>query len=344
MSPQRRTGAAPTSTGLAFVFPGQGSQYPGMFRELQRCGKPAHDLVAQAQELSGVPVRELLERGDAPTLADPHVAQLLVFVTSLALLDRARAAGWQPVAVAGHSLGEYTALVAAGVVERGEALRLVDARGSAMAAAARRRPGAMGAVVGVEMPTVRELCRAVSHGRELAVIANVNSPNQVVVSGTAAAVEELLTEARKAGALRARRLPVGGAYHSPLMVSAADELAALLREAKLSPPTTPMVSSASGGWLDDLAAYRKVLIGQVTTPVRWQDTVSELVQRGVTSFVEVGPGRVLAGLGRENARGASHCSVHDLLAPPAQPRPDPAAVPLPAPTERSADPALTERA
>jgi [acyl-carrier-protein] S-malonyltransferase len=340
MSALRRAGAVPTGTGLAFVFPGQGSQYPGMFRELLRCGEPAHELVAHAEEVSGLPARELLRHGDAAALADPHVAQLLVFVTSLALLDQARGAGWHPVAVAGHSLGEYTALVAAGVLDRDEALRLVNARGAAMAAAARRRPGAMGAVIGVAMPEVRTLCREVSQQSELAVIANVNSPNQVVVSGTESAVEELLERARRAGALRARRLPVGGAYHSPLMADAATELATSLRQAKLSPPATPMMSSASGGWLGDLATYREVLIGQVTTPVRWQDAVAGLVQQGVTTFVEVGPGRVLAGLGRENARGARHLSVHDL---PAGPRPESTATGQPPSTGRSADQVLTER-
>ncbi len=309
--------APPAGTEVALVFPGQGSQYPGMLRDLQRCGPPARDLLAAAQEVTGLPVEELMSTGAPDVIADPHVAQVLVFVSATALLDELRGCGWAPAAVAGHSLGEYAALVAAGMLDWEEALRLVDFRGRAMAEAARARPGAMAAIVGLPGETVRELCRSACRGRELAVVANLNSSRQLVVSGTAAAVEDVAERARRAGALRARRLPVGGAYHSALMFPAADRMATRLRAAPLRPPAVPFVSSVTGALVTDVERYRQALLGQVTGPVRWQDAIGTLAGLGLCHFVEVGPGKVLTGLGRENVRDGHHHLVHELLAVPA---------------------------
>ena len=294
-----------------YLFPGQGSQFPGMGRELTAFGPDARALVDRAEAATGLPVHDLMHRADAARIADPHTAQVLVFVWSTVALRALQARGPQPDGVAGHSLGEYTALVACDALSWEEALRLVSARGRAMAAAAARRPGAMGAVVGIPAGTVGEFCADASRGDEIAVVANLNSARQCVVSGTVDAVEAVLATATTAGALRARRLPVGGAYHSPLMLPAEQELAPLLRGTTLRTPRVPMVSSLTGAPVTDIAAYADALTRQVTSPVRWLDTVRALA--GSADFVEVGPGRVLAGLGRETLRGARFRGALDAV-------------------------------
>lgn len=296
-----------------FLFPGQGSQFPGMGRDLAACGADARALVDTAEAVTGLPVHDLMHHADAARIADPHTAQVLVFVWSTVALHELRGRGRHPAAVAGHSLGEYTALVACGALDWADALALVSARGRAMAAAAARRPGAMGAVVGLPAATVRQLCTDASGGDEIAVVANLNSARQSVVSGTADAVTAVLAAATAAGALRAKRLPVGGAYHSPLMRPAEEALAPLLRATTLRTPRVPMVSSMTGAPVTDVAAYADALTRQITSPVQWLATATALA--GETDFVEVGPGRVLAGLGRETLRGARFRGALEALRP-----------------------------
>lgn len=297
-----------------FVFPGQGSQYPGMGRDVAAFGPAGRDLVAAAARDTGLPLDELMTTADATTIADPQIAQLLIFTYSGVVLQALRERDWHPQVVAGHSLGEYTALVACGSLDWGDALALVAHRGRAMAAAARSRPGAMGAVVGLPTDQVARLCREATTGGELAVVANINSARQTVVSGTVAAVEAVLAKASAGGALRARRLPVGGAYHSPLMAPAERELAPMLRAVTLRPPALPLVSSVTGAQVTDLAAYREQLIGQITGPVRWH-AVTRAIE-GTAQVVEVGPGRVLCGLGRESLRGTRHLTALDAVRAP----------------------------
>jgi [acyl-carrier-protein] S-malonyltransferase len=300
-------------TGPAFVFPGQGSQYPGMIRDLSACGPVARDLVCTAEQVTGLDLAALMTNADAGTIADPQVAQLLVFVASSVLLAELRGRGCEPAAVAGHSLGEYTALVACGSLDWHTALALVTFRGAVMAEAARRRPGTMGAVVGLDLPRVERLCRAATERDGTAVVANVNSARQIVVSGTTEAVLDVLDAAAGAGALRAKRIPVGGAYHSPLMEAAQRRLAPLLRKAPLEPPRTPFVSSVTGEPVTDIEEYRAQLVAQVIRPVRWHAVTQRLGALGALEFVEVGPGRVLAGLGRETLRGARHLGAVDAI-------------------------------
>lgn len=302
-----------TTPGPAFVFPGQGSQHPGMARDLTVCGAAPRDLVGQAEQVSGLDLTGLMSTADAAALADPEVAQLLVFVSSSVLLAELAERGARPAIVAGHSLGEFTALVACGSLEWRAALELVAHRGKAMAAAARARPGAMGAVVGLTQAQVRQLCDETGAAGGTLVLANINSARQTVVSGSPELVDAALDAARAAGAIRARRIPVGGAYHSPLMAPARDSLAPLLRQAPLSPPRAPFVSSVTGDLVTDIDAYREQLLDQVTQPVRWHDGVRSLAAAGAGEFVEVGPGRVLTGLGRETARGARHLSALEAL-------------------------------
>ncbi|ANP52254.1 [acyl-carrier-protein] S-malonyltransferase [Streptomyces griseochromogenes] len=310
----------------AFVFPGQGSQFPGMGHELNRLGPQARALALRAEDITGLPVADLMTCAPAATLADPEIAQVLVLVWSLAALDQLRQKGWRPCAVAGHSLGEYTALVACGSLDQDTALSLVACRGRAMAHAARNRPGGMAAIVGLPAQTVQALCTEASTGPDVAVVANWNSPRQLVVAGTVSAMERVIAAATGAGALRARRLAVGGAYHSPLMNEAHARLRDRLGGVPLDVPRIPFVSSVTGRHVTDIDAYRGDLLAQVIAPVRWSDTVRTLTERGVGTYIEAGPGRVLGGLGREMVRAARHLTTWDALhraAPPeALPGPD----------------------
>jgi [acyl-carrier-protein] S-malonyltransferase len=299
--------------GAAFVFPGQGSQAPGMGRELSACGPGPRRKVEAAEEITGLPVRDLMTTADAATIADPEIAQLLVFVWSTVWLEQLSELGARPSVVAGHSLGEYSALVAAGCLDWATATELVAARGRAMTAAAKRRAGTMAAIVGLEPEVLADLCALASGEHGQVNIANVNSPRQAVISGAVTAVDAVVTAAQHKGALRAKRLRVGGAYHSPLMATAEQELAPLLIGATLAPPQVPFVSSISGQQVTDVEAYRSELLGQVTAPVRWRDTVRTLLAMGTGTFLEVGPGRVLSGLGRELARQAKHLTAVEGL-------------------------------
>jgi [acyl-carrier-protein] S-malonyltransferase len=299
--------------GPTFVFPGQGSQAPGMGRELAACGPKARRRIDAAQQISGLPVQELMTVADAATIADPEIAQLLVFVWSTVWLEQLTELGVRPSIVAGHSLGEYSALVAAGSLDWETAVRLVAKRGSAMTAAAKRRAGTMAAIVGLDPEVLTKLCEPANADHGTVNVANYNSPRQAVISGVVPAVEAVIEAARAEGALRAKRLAVGGAYHSPLMASAEQELAPLLTGATLTAPRVPFVSSITGRRVTDIEAYRARLLGQVTGPVRWQDTVQTLLDRGTTRFLEVGPGRVLSGLGREMARQATHMTAIEGL-------------------------------
>lgn len=298
----------------AFVFPGQGSQRPGMGRELAGCAPAARELIDRAEQLTGIAVGELMTRADEKTLADPEAAQLTIFVWSSVLAAELAAAGCRPVAVAGHSLGEYAALVAAGCLSWEDALAIVARRGRAMAAAARRQPGAMAAIAGLLEEQVTELCRRFSAGPGIVVMANLNAPRQVVVSGTSEEVCLVADAAQALGALRVKRLPVGGAYHSPLMADAERELAPLLAAADLQAPRMPFVSSMTGGVVQDIEKYRHQLLGgQITQPVRWADTVAALARTVPRTFIEVGPGRVLTGLGRNMVRAARHLAGCEAL-------------------------------
>ncbi|WP_199818823.1 ACP S-malonyltransferase [Streptomyces sp. NRRL B-1347] len=316
---------------MAFVFPGQGSQYPGMGYEMQRWGPWTGALASRAEDVTGLPVRALMKHADAAALAAPEVAQVLVLTWSLAALEQLRRQGWRPDVVAGHSLGEYTALVACGSLDEDTALSLVARRGRAMADAAAARPGTMAAIVGLAPQAVCGLCDDASADGEVAVVANWNSPRQIVVAGSRTAVKDVVAAASAAGALRARELPVGGAYHSPLMNSAHQLLTEHLAEVALAQPAVPFVSSTTGLRITDIEAYRQDLLAQVVSPVRWRDVMHTLAGLGVDTYVEAGPGRVLHGLAREMARSARHLTTAEAsrhaLAPPG-PVSRPRAVPL----------------
>lgn len=276
------------------LFPGQGSQYPGMLRDLHR-HDPSARLVMRATEVAGIPLAELMQHGSAQDLADPLVAQLAVFVTSATKLDSLGFDQRSSPVVAGHSLGEITALYAAKSLGLDAALALVSCRGRLMAEAAREQDGCMAAVMG--LPPEAE-ATVVPPDTDDVVVANRNSLRQFVISGSRSAVDAAVFRARQRGALRIVYLPVGGAYHSPLMKTAADEFEKELAAVDLQPLRRPMVSGVSGELVADEVEAKKLLGSQMMSTVEWVRVMESLDLLGVHRALEVGPGRVLQSLAK----------------------------------------------
>ena len=282
----------------AFLFPGQGSQAVGMAGDLYEQHESVRARFAEADEVLGFSLSALCFEGPAEQLAQTNVTQPAVFVHSVAANELLAAAGLQPVAVAGHSLGEYSALVAAGVLSFAEALTLVGTRGRLMQEAGRNRPGTMAAVIGLAADRVVALCQQAAG---IAVAANFNAPGQVAVSGERAAVARVSELATQAGARRVVELAVSGAFHSPLMASAAVEMESLLQAASFARPRVPVLTNVSAAPVEDPEKLRSHLVQQMTAPVRWNETMLRLAAMGVNRAFEVGPGAVLRGLARRTA-------------------------------------------
>ena len=281
---------------LAFLFPGQGSQRVGMAAELLSARPDVfEETIGQAEARSGLPIKRLCLEGPQEELTDTAVAQPALFALSMAVLRLAGEAGLEAGGVAGHSLGEYSAVVAAGCLEWEAGLELVCLRGRLMRDVQKETPGAMAAVVGLGMDRVTELCRQASEVG-VVVVANRNSPDQNVVSGDSAAVDRLMELAREAGAGQVVRLRVGAAFHSPLMEPVKEKMAAALQAASWSEPKRRLALNVTGRLAATAEEVRQGLIEQITSPVRWTECISALVDAGAGSFAEVGPGRVLTGL------------------------------------------------
>ncbi|MDE3204598.1 MAG: ACP S-malonyltransferase [Acidobacteriota bacterium] len=289
---------------LALLFPGQGSQRAQM--GVPWTGHPAWALVERLSEATGRDVSGLLTDADADTLKATRNAQLAAFALSLVALHAARISGlaYVPVAaVAGHSLGEYSALVAAEAIPADAAAQLVAARGEAMQGAADAAPGTMAAVLGLDADLVRQACAGV----EGAWPANDNAPGQVVIAGTAAGVERAGEAARALGAKRVMALPVGGAFHSPLMAPAQDLLDAALDAAHFHDSTVDVVANVDASAHRD--GFAELLSRQLVAPVRWRESLETLSRAGVTHFLELGPGTELSGMVKRTVEGAHRANV-----------------------------------
>ena len=286
----------------AYVFPGQGAQFTGMGKDTYDLSGQAKALYQQADEVLGYALSEVMFSGSEEELRETRITQPAIFVHStvnyLTAEDPPR-----PDAVAGHSLGEYSALVAAGALSFPDALRLVSARAQAMQAATEEQQGTMAAVLGLDDATIELACREIE---EVVVPANYNSPGQLVISGTLAGIEQASKVLADLGARRVLPLPVGGAFHSPLMAPAGDRLRAAIEETDFRPPRCPIYQNVDASPSVDPAAIRQKLIDQLTGAVRWSQTIVAMQADGVDAFVEVGgKGGVLAGLIRKVDRKLS---------------------------------------
>ncbi|MEU4996454.1 ACP S-malonyltransferase [Streptomyces sp. NPDC021622] len=297
-------------TGCLGMFPGQGSQRPGMAQYLLDEYPVARELFDRADDVLGIPLSHICTDGDRSQLAATEVAQPAITATSLAVWQILRDAGYQPGAVAGHSLGEYPALVAAGVLSYESALVLVQLRGQLMAQAAAQVPGAMAAVMGIPADGVSAACQAASVVGVVEV-ANWNEPLQTVMSGETEAVDEAGRVALAAGAERVVRLDVSAPFHCSLMNGVQEEFTAELALHDFADPRLPLISSVTGDYVHGGEQARELLALQITRPVRWVEVLRRAAEHPVTAFTEIGPGRVLSGLARRTLTEASTRSTGD---------------------------------
>ncbi len=280
----------------AYVFPGQGSQAEGMGKALYDTNSAAHELFEQANELLGWRLTDVMFEGSKEDLTQTKVTQPAVFLESII---RAKIAGadFQPAAVAGHSLGEFTALAAANALSFEDALLLVSQRAFAMQKACELVDGTMAAVLGMEDAAVEDILKTIDN--EIVVAANYNSPGQLVISGSRKGIEIAVEKLTAAGAKRVLLLPVGGAFHSPLMQPAQDELARAINATHFRTPICPVYQNVHAQPVTEPEEIRRNLIAQLTAPVRWTQIVENMVANGITEFIEVGNSTVLRGLIRK---------------------------------------------
>jgi len=275
----------------AFVFPGQGSQFPGMAKDHYTNSAFANKIVEQANEILGFRISDIMFDGTEEQLKQTNVTQPAIFLHSIIAFRSID--GAKPDMVAGHSLGEFTALVANGVLSLEEGLNLVSARARAMQRACDQEPGTMAAVLGLSDEKVEEVCASID---DIVVAANYNCPGQLVISGSQAGVEKACAAMKEAGAKRALLLPVGGAFHSPLMKVAEEELIGAIEKATFYSPTCAVYQNIVAKAVMDPAEIKQNLIRQLTGPVKWTQSVQAMIADGATRFTEVGPGKVLQGL------------------------------------------------
>lgn len=274
-----------------FMFPGQGSQFPGMAKELYETNPTAREMFDRANEILGFDITEIMFNGTAEDLKQTKVTQPAVFLHSVILAKCSP--DFKPDMVAGHSLGEFSALTAAGALDFEDGLRLVSIRAHAMQKACEANPGTMAAILALPAETIEAVCAEVDG---IVVPANYNCDGQIVISGAVDAVAEASEKLKAAGAKRALILPVGGAFHSPLMQPAAEELAAGIESVEFKTPVCPVYQNVTALPTTDPAEIKKNLLAQLTAPVRWTQSVMNMVDDGAASFTESGPGKVLQGL------------------------------------------------
>jgi [acyl-carrier-protein] S-malonyltransferase len=289
---------------VAFCFPGQGSLEPGMGREIAEGVPEAMDILVRASDAAGLDLVRLCFDAGEEELVETEVQQPALVATSLAMLAAIAKRGLKPDFVVGHSVGEFAALAAASAIKVEDAIALVRERGLAMAEAARRNPGSMAAILGLEDETVERICRRIVNVWP----ANYNCPGQVVVSGENPSVDEACAVAEEEGAKRAVKLRVSGAFHSPLVARAADRLRPAIERVKFTEPATPFMSTVTAR-IENARRMGPLVVEQLTAPVRFTQAAQALVKEGVNTFVEVGPGNVLSGLVRRIDRSVKTISV-----------------------------------
>ena len=277
----------------AFVFPGQGAQFTGMGKDLYEKSPVAKEYFEKANDILGFRITDLMFEGTAEDLRQTKVTQPAVFLHSV-ISAIALANEFNPDMVAGHSLGEFSALVAAKALTFEDGLKLVYARAMAMQKACEAEPSTMAAVLGLDDETVEEVCDSIKEN--VVVPANYNCPGQIVISGSIEGVDQACEKLKEKGAKRALKLPVGGAFHSPLMQPASEELRAAIDAAIVSEPICPVYQNVNAYPQTDPVAIKQNLIAQLTAPVRWTQTVKNMITDGAVEFVELGPGDVLKGL------------------------------------------------
>lgn len=276
----------------AYVFPGQGAQFTGMGKDLYETSPLAKELFEKANEILGFRITDIMFEGAAEELKETKVTQPAVFLHSV-ILAKTLGDDFKPEMVAGHSLGEFSALVANGALSFEDGLKLVSKRALAMQKACEIKPSTMAAVLGLADNIVEEVCASIDG---IVVAANYNCPGQLVISGETSAVEKACEAMKAAGAKRALLLPVGGAFHSPMMEPAREELAAAIEATTFSTPICPVYQNVTATAVSDATEIKKNLIIQLTAPVKWTQSVQQMIADGATLFTEVGPGKVLAGL------------------------------------------------
>jgi len=295
---------------IAFVFPGQASQFVGMGADLFQASPLAREYYKKASDLLEFNLTKISFEGPEEDLKQTRITQPAIFVLSVIINKLLAEKEIKPQMVAGHSLGEYSALVAADALQFEDALLLVKLRGELMQQAGNTNPGAMAAIIGLEEPLIDEICSEVSV-ENLVQPANYNAPNQIVISGTIKGVERAMNLAKEKGALKVVPLVVSGAFHSPLMNSAQEELKNALTDTKICDPAIPVYTNVTAEPVTEAAQIRSALYKQVTHPVKWDQSVQNMIGDGAETFYEVGPGKVLTSLIKRNYRNVNVIPVGD---------------------------------
>ena len=289
----------------AYIFPGQGAQFTGMGLDLYETNSLAQEFFERANDILGFSITDIMFEGSADDLKETKVTQPAIFLHSV-ILAKTLGESFKPDMVAGHSLGEFSALVANGTLHFEDALNLVSQRAQAMQKACELQPSTMAAVLGLEDAIVETIC---SETEGIVVAANYNCPGQLVISGEIDAVNKACEALKEAGARRALVLPVGGAFHSPLMEPAREQLASAIENTSFNAPHCPIYQNVTASAISDASAIKTNLISQLTAPVRWTQSVQQMIADGATLFIEVGPGNVLQGLVKKIDRNAETTSA-----------------------------------
>ncbi|WP_456440586.1 ACP S-malonyltransferase [Psychroserpens sp.] len=289
----------------AYIFPGQGAQFSGMGLDLYESSPLAQELFEKANDILGFHITDIMFEGSAEDLKETKVTQPAIFLHSV-ILAKTLGDNFKPDMVAGHSLGEFSALVTAGALTFEDGLKLVSQRAQAMQKACELQPSTMAAVLGLEDNIVEEVCANIDG---IVVAANYNCPGQLVISGEVEAINKACEALKESGARRALVLPVGGAFHSPLMEPAREELAAAIENTTFSKPNCPIYQNVTASAITDENEIKANLISQLTAPVRWTQSVQQMIEDGASHFTEVGPGKVLQGLVKKINRESETASA-----------------------------------